>query len=124
VLLAAARRVLLLLVLASAVTSAVALLIGALAGISVGRSLALGFYFVGSFLLVAGFFIGNRGPVRVKSETAGGTPVPFPLFGNRRLRWATREEHHEVINQSAVFVTLGLVLLVIGILVDSRYQLF
>jgi hypothetical protein len=68
---------------------------------------------VGSFLLVAGFFVGNRGPVRASRE--GGVP----LFGSRFVRWATREELDESINASAVYVTLGVALILLGIAAES-----
>jgi hypothetical protein len=73
--------------------------------------------------MVSGFFVGNRGPSRVKSETAGSTMLPIPGFGNRRLRWATLDEQNETINNSAVFIVLGLVLVLIGVVVDSHHSL-
>jgi hypothetical protein len=122
-LLAAFRRLLVLLVLAAAVTTPLAILFGLLAGASVERAVSVGFYGVGSFLLLAGFFVGNRGPARLKEESAGVGSAFLPLFGSRRLRWATRDEHEETINTSAIFVTLGFVLLVLGVIVDDRYRL-
>ena len=87
--LAALRRLAILILLSAGITVVISLLLGTLAGSSVGRSLALGFYLMGCFLLVAGFFTGNRGPARVKSESAGPMILPLPFFGPRRLRWAT-----------------------------------
>ena len=72
---------------------------------------------MGCFLLVAGFFIGNRGPVRMKNEE--GTT----LFGARVMRWASPEEREETINHSAVFVVLGFVLILLGVLADDRHRL-
>src|SRR5919204_3850536 len=94
--LAALRRLLGLLALATVVAAAGSLALGALAGYSLTRSLALGFYAVGSFLLLAGFFVGNRGPVRMRSESAG-TVYPLAQSTNRRLGWATRDEQQETI---------------------------
>jgi hypothetical protein len=106
-------------------TAAGAALIGLLIGASLDRSLVLGFYLVGCFFMLAGFFVGNRGPARVKSEEPGASATPFGVFsGSRRLRWATLGEQDETINNSAVFVTLGLVLVVVGVLLDSRHALF
>lgn len=122
ILVTAARRFAVLLLVAGAVTVAVSGLIGFAAGASISRSVSLGFYGLGSFLLVAGFFIGNRGPARLKSDEEAGTGI-MPFFGTRRLRWATGEEHQEVINSSAIFITLGFALIVAGILVDNRYEL-
>lgn len=123
-LLAALRRFLLLVLLAAAVTAGGSLLIGSLLGASFDRSLALGFYFMGSFLLVAGFFVGNRGPARVKSETAGPSVLGFGMFGERRLRWATPGEQIETIRSSGVFISLGVILILIGTIIDSRQSLF
>jgi hypothetical protein len=120
---AALRRLLLLVVGCSVATVVVSALLGTLLGASLDRSIALGFYSLGCFLMVAGFFIGNRGPARVKSESPGSTVLPIPGIGSRALRWATQEEQFETINNSAVFIVLGLILVLIGVLVDSRHSL-
>lgn len=104
----------------------VSLLFGALAGAAVDRAISLGFYLVGSFLLVGGFFVGNRGPVRLKKDDGTGAGIPvlgLPLLGGRNVRWATKEEREEAISMSAVFVALGLVLILIGVAADSRVSL-
>src|SRR3954447_13807822 len=121
--LAALRRLTLLVVGCSLGIAAISALFGALLGASLDRAVALGFYGLGCFLMVAGFFVGNRGPARVKSESAGWTMLPIPGFGSRRLRWATLDEQHETINNSAVFIVLGLILVLIGVVVDSRHSL-
>jgi hypothetical protein len=122
-LLAALGRFALLVLLSVAVTVAGSLLFGLLAGASVERALALGFYIVGSFLLVCGFFVGNRGPTRVDSESPGPMVLPMLNFAGRRLRWATGHEQNESMASSGVFICLGLVLITIAILVDSRRSL-
>jgi hypothetical protein len=125
VLRAALRRFLVLTVSVSIATLLGSLLLGFLAGTSVDRSLYLGFYWVGAFALIAGVFVGSRGPVRVKSESAGSSPIPVPFFsGNRMLRWATQQEQEETIHNSGVFVAVGLVLLLIGFALDTRHSLF
>ena len=121
--LAAIRRLVVLVVLCSAVTVIGSVALGLLAGASLDRAISLGFYGLGCFLMVSGFFVGNRGPARVKSETAGSTMLPIPGVGNRRLRWATLDEQNETINNSAVFIILGLILVLIGVIVDSRHSL-
>jgi urea transporter len=123
VLLAALRRLAALVVLGSAATAIVSLPVGLLLGSSPLRSLTIGFYLAGCFLMVIGFFAGNRGPTRVKSEAPGPALLPF-TFSGRRLRWATQGEQHETINNSAVFVSLGLILVVIGLLIDPNHALF
>lgn len=100
------------------VTVVVSLVLGAAAGAGVNRSISIGLYLVGSFMLVAGFFIGNRGPARLRGDGHGG------FFGPRRTRWATLEERTGALNDSAVFVTAGFLLLVLGALVDSRVTVF
>ena len=123
-LLAAIRRFVLLVLLASGFTAVVALLIGALLGASADRSVALGFYLMGCFLLLCGFFLGNRGPARVESESARPVMLPFGSFGARQLRWATAGEQNETIMSSAVFISLGITIIIIGTLIDSRHALF
>ena len=100
------------------VTALVAALLGVVVGSSLSRAVSLGFYAVGSFLVIIGFFIGNRGPIRAKGEDA----AMFGLFPIRR-RWADPDEHAGTINDSALLVVLGFVLIVLGIAVDSRYDL-
>jgi hypothetical protein len=63
--------------------------------------------------LIGGFFLGNRGPVRAQRNQ------PIPLFGTRFVRWATPEEQHEAINTSAVYVSLGFALILVGVLADT-----
>ena len=118
--LAALRRFALLVLLCAGVTVAGSLLVGLLAGSSVDRALALGFYGMGCFLLICGFFVGNRGPTVVDSESPGPMVLPMLNFAGRRLRWATGSEQNETMASSAVFIVLGLVMVAIGILVDSR----
>jgi hypothetical protein len=103
-------------------TVAISVAFGLLIGASIARSIAVGFYLVGCSLLFAGFFFGNRGPVRPHGDADTGGPFIRPSA--RRLRWATREEHEEAINSSALYVALGLVLIVLGIASDNRHALF
>jgi hypothetical protein len=117
-LVAGLRRLLVLIVVIAGLTALVAIALGLLSGASVSRALSIGFYVVGSFWLVAGFFVGNRGPVRLKSD------IGAPLFGSRFVRWATPEEREETINMSAIYVLLGFVLILFGFAADTRYSLF
>jgi hypothetical protein len=122
---AAFRRIVVLLGLALGITIVGSLAFGLLAGSSANRALTLGFYLMGCFLLISGFFVGNRGPTRVKGEEGGAVfGLPLPGSGTRRIRWATLGEQNETINNSAIFIFLGLVLVGIGVLVDSRQSLF
>jgi hypothetical protein len=125
-LVAALRRLAFVTVLAIGVTVALSLLVGLLIGAGALRSIVLGFYLGGSFLLVAGFFVGNRGPARVKGgdDTIGPMGLPIPGSSSRSLRWATLGEQNETINNSAVFISLGLVLVALGVVFDTRHSLF
>jgi hypothetical protein len=114
----AARRFGLMLGSVAGVTALVAAVLGLLLGSSLARAVSLGFYAVGSFLVIIGFFVGNRGPIRAKGEDA----AMFGLFPIRR-RWAEPDEHEGSINDSALLVVLGFVLIVLGIAVDTRYDL-
>ncbi|HET7554897.1 MAG TPA: hypothetical protein VFJ75_04525 [Gaiellaceae bacterium] len=123
--LAGLRRLFLLLLGAAALTAAGSVVVAELLGASLGRSLTVGFYLVGCFLMLGGFFVGNRGPARVKSESdTRASPLGMIVGGGRNLRWATLGEQNETINNSAVFIALGLVLVAIGVLFDSRHSLF
>jgi hypothetical protein len=115
---AALRRFAILVVVVATGTALVSLLLGLLFGSNVSRSVSLGFYGVGSVLLVFGFFAGNRGPARVKGEPGAG------LIRSRPVRWASGREQSESINLSFVFVALGALLIVFGVLTDARYTLF
>jgi hypothetical protein len=116
--LAAIRRFVLLVAGLSAAIAVFSLAIGTLAGASASRSLSLGFDLAGVFTLFVGFLAGNRGPLRLRGETATA------IFGQRLVRWASPSEREESLNLSAVFVTVGFVLLAIGVAVDTRYKLF
>ena len=115
---AALRRIAGLFLLASAVTIGGALVFGIALGADAARSISVGFYLTGSFMLVAGFFVGNRGPVRFRRDKEA------PLFwGSRFVRWASPAERDENINLSAIFVVLGFVLILIGVVADNRHDL-
>ena len=118
----ALRRFALLVVAVGGGTVVVSLVLGLLLGASLSRSIALGYYLVGSFLLLAGFFFGNRGPVRPRGADDHGDFFMRPR--GRRVRWATREENEEAINSSALFVALGLLLIFLGLVSDNRHTLF
>lgn len=115
---AALSRLTGLFVLASALTLIGAVVFGIAFGAGAARAISVGFYLMGSFLLVAGFFVGNRGPVRFKRES--GAPL---ILGSRFVRWASPSEREENINLSAIFVLLGFVLILVGVVADNRYNL-
>jgi hypothetical protein len=113
----AAHRFATLLVVLVGGTGLVALVLGLAFGAGVSRSLSVGWYLVGSMLLLSAFFVGNRGPTRPQGEGWG----PFSL--RRWVRWATPEEQRESISLSAVLVVLGFLLIALGAIADTRYKL-
>jgi hypothetical protein len=114
---AAARRFGILLAALAGSTGVLALLLGLAFGSSISRSLSLGWYIVGSVLLISGFFVGNRGPARPEGEG-------WSAFSLRRwVRWATPDEQRESLSLSAVLVVLGFVLIALGVLADTRYKI-
>ena len=115
---AAARRFAILLAALSAGIVAISWLLGLALGSTANRSISLGFYFVGAFLAFAGFFFGNRGPVRSVGEEGERS-----WRVGRGLRSASREEQEESVTTGGLLALLGFVLLAIGIAIDSRYQL-
>ena len=119
---AAGRRFLSLLLPFAIGTVVVSLALGPVLGSSVARSISLGFYLVGSFVLVSGFFMGNRGPARLKGPV--GDEGPWGISPRRRLRWASAEEREAALADSAVFVAIGFVLILVGVAADTRYTLF
>jgi hypothetical protein len=119
--LAAARRLMGLFAVVGGVTLVLSLLLGAMAGTSLRRSLALGFYVVGSILLIAGFFVGNRGVLR--AETDSDQPGGLLGFGRKGVRSATGEEQRESIRVSGLVIGLGIALLILGALADTENNL-
>jgi uncharacterized membrane protein HdeD (DUF308 family) len=114
---AAARRFALIAASLIGGTAAVALVLGLLFGAGVSRSLSLGWYVVGSVLLLSGFFVGNRGPARPQGEG-------WSTFSLKRwVRWANPDEQRESLSLSALLVVLGVILIVLGVLADTRYAL-
>jgi hypothetical protein len=117
----AARRILGLFAVVGGITFVLSLIFGALAGTSLRHSVAIGFYLVGSMLLLAGFFVGNRGVLRADTDTdSGGLLLGF---GRRRVRSATGEEQRESVRVSALVIGLGIALLILGTLADTENKL-
>jgi hypothetical protein len=116
---AAARRFAILLAVVSTGIVVISYLLGLALGSAADRSISLGFYFVGAFLAFAGFFVGNRGPIRAVGEDSSGGGWRL----GRGLRRASQEEQQESVAIGGLLAVLGFVLLAIGVAVDSRYQL-
>ena len=113
-LLAAIRRLIILFLVLGVSTTVVSALLGLLFDTPQARAISLGFTIVGSFMLVMGFFVGSRGPVRLVRRDRGSL---------KGARLALPQERDEAINVSAFFVAVGFVLVIIGIAIDPRYRL-
>lgn len=118
----AARRIAILFGVAIVVIALTSLVLGLLLGSSLSRAVSLGFYLVGSFFLVAAFFTGVRGPIRLRGDP--GDEGPWGLGRKRGVRTATPEERKESHANTAIFVSLGLALIVVGVAADPRYSLY
>jgi hypothetical protein len=114
--LAGARRFAVLLGVICGATVAGAALIGLAAGTGFNRAVTVGLYLVGCFLLVGGFFVGNWGPVRLRSDDDGGP-------AGRKVRWASRDERVTQLNESAILICVGFALIVIAVMLDDRTRL-
>lgn len=115
----ALRRFLVLLGVACGVTVTVSALLALAADAALLRAVSLGLYLMGSFLLIAGFFVGNRTALRADANPEDGARGVF----NRRIRTATGQERSEAIATSGLLIALGVALLVFGVLADSRHDL-
>jgi hypothetical protein len=108
------------------VTMLVAVLAGLALGSDLGRAISLGFYVVGSFLVVTGFLSGNRGPLRPRltpeeRDAAGAFFGVGTVTGG--VRPATLDERHDALATAWLFLVIGLALIALGILADSRVGL-
>lgn len=120
-LLGGARRLLALTAFVGGATLAISLSLALLAGTSVRRSVSVGFYLVGSVILLAGFFVGNRGVLRAEGDSE--RPSLFGFGSRRRVRSATGEEQRESVRVSAIVIGLGIALLILGAIADNENSL-
>lgn len=119
----AARRIALLVGFVAGVTACVSALVGLLGGASLQRSVSVGFYIVGCFLVLMGFFSGVRGPVRPKERDGEKEPVAAPfgvgIFWSG-VRNASPDEQLDARSTAWLFLLLGMGLILGGVLVDSK----
>jgi uncharacterized membrane protein len=124
---AAARRIVLLFGIAVIGIAAVSTLIGLALGGSASRSAATGLYLVGCFLVVLGVFAGVRGPLRPAGDADDAEPLGALLgvgIFSKGVRRATLDERDDARGTSWLFLALGVVMVVVGIVVDPRTRLF
>jgi hypothetical protein len=106
-----ARRFARLLLVLAGSTASVSLAVGLVSGNGVLRSLSFGFYLAGCATLVIGFALAGRGPFRAGKDEGHGS------------RSFTANEREDALADAAMLVLLGLVLLALGVLTDTRYPL-
>ena len=94
-------------------TTLVSLAVGLAAGAGALRALSLGFMLVGSFIFIAGAALGLRGSVRPERRL-DGTVVGVKV---------DRAEGMETLNASVLFVGLGLLLVLVGVLLHPHLRL-
>jgi hypothetical protein len=101
----------------------ISVVVGLLLGSDPRRSISVGLYGVGSLFVIVGVFYGVRPPVRTTG--GGGSPGIFGSLaaGGGIARWADKEDIEESLGLSAVFVSIGLLLIVIGVGIDPRSRL-
>lgn len=121
-LLAGVRRFVLVAVVCIAITAVASLLLGLLFRDSLTRSLSVGFYLAACLSMIMGVCYGLRPPVRQDGDQ-GAVGGLFGIFMSSPVRFATAEERQDSLASSAVFVVLGLVLALVGVLCDGRHPL-
>lgn len=125
-LLAAARRFAVLLAVLAGVIVGISLLAALALDASLGAAVPRGLYVVGSFLLLVGVFSGIRGPVRPKGSDEGRDAVGG-LFGigifSGGIRTASADERQSARSTSWLFFSLGLALIVLGVVTDGSTSL-
>ncbi|HZT91727.1 MAG TPA: hypothetical protein VFA05_06800 [Gaiellaceae bacterium] len=118
---AAIRRVLVLVGVIAAGTVVGSTILGLIAGSGLARSISVGFYVVGTAVLVGSFVMGSRGPLRPEWGE-GGRPSGAIL--PRAVRRATPEERTESVRVSLLLFALGIGLVLVGALVDPTRRFF
>jgi len=99
--------------------AALGLLIALAAKEDVRRGLAVGFYALGALLLGLGVLIAVRPPVRSKGDAGF---IGFGRWMGGSVRWATADEHREALNLPALLISVGVILVVLGAVVDDRHS--
>jgi hypothetical protein len=118
------RRLLILIAGLDAITAVGSLVLGLLLGADLRRSVAMGFYLVGSGMLVVGVLYGVRPPVRTTGGHGSGGLLGSLAAGGGSARWASAEDLRDSLSSSAVFLTLGMACLAVGVALDPRDRLF
>jgi hypothetical protein len=112
-------------------TAVASLALGALTGTGARRSVSLGMYVAGTVCILLGLFQAVRPPTRhqQRPDDAVDRPTAFGgLIGGAArhggpVRWATPEEVGESYATAGLLVTLGMLLIAAGTIVDGRRAL-
>jgi hypothetical protein len=125
----ALRRIAVILVVLVGGTAAVSAALGGLSGRSVLHSLAVGYYVVGTAVLVGSFVLGLRGPVRSRplDDPSGQQPSMTGwggVFLPRTIRRTTPEERLTAKQGSVGLFLLGILLVAIGAMIDPSRRVF
>ena len=113
----ALRRFAAVISLAGSFAAVVGLLVAAMAREDLRHGLAIGFYVCGAGSCGLAVLLGAAPPVRGKRD---GGFVGFGRWVGGGIRWATRAEREEAINLPALLLTVGVVLILVGVGVDDR----
>ena len=128
-LLAGLRRMGVIFAVVVVLTVVVSLVLGLLTGSTARRSISVGLYLVAVGCIVLGLFQAIKPPVRPLRDAAPAEEPQSPvggLFGMRGggpIRWATGEELGESIATAGFLLGMGVVLIVLGTIVDGRRAL-
>ena len=108
------RRSVIILVAFSAISLIVGLAVAWLWNRDSGQAIAVGFFFVGGLMAIGG----------VVSSTMGFVPMGFPSGGGFNIREAgymSAAEHGKTERGSLAYGVLGVILVVVGILIDNAF---
>lgn len=120
---ATARRIALVFGVATVGIAVVSAAIGLAFGSSAPRGAATGLYLVGCFLVVLGVFAGVRGPLRPAGDDDDREPIGGLLgigIFSKGARRATSDERADARATAWLFLSLGVVLILVGIVLDPR----
>jgi hypothetical protein len=113
-------------------TAAISLGLGALAGDSLLRSIAVGYYLVGAGVLLCSLALGVRGPMRADRSFEADDPLAgaqawggwLRPIGRRSVRKATLDERKESRRESLGLFMLGLLIVLLGTVFDPSRRAF
>jgi hypothetical protein len=119
-LLPAARRIALICLPVLGGTVLLSALLGLALGDDIARSVSVGLYVLGTVLLGGCFVFGVRGPLRGVSQTGETVSV----VGARRMRRATTDERREATHVALLLFVAGILVIVLGSMIDPTHRTF